>query len=128
VVAELEPRGDGRYVSESPVPVTGDWKTLIRLHDDRALLAIPVYLPEDPVIPAEGTAAPDPTAMRAVVSDKELLLREAKDVSTGLTIGASSVLALLVAGWIAAMIWGLRRIDGTGREPRGPRRSVTVPA
>jgi hypothetical protein len=127
VVTDLESRGDGTYVSSTAVPVTGGWKTLIRLHDDRALLAVPVYLPEDPVIPAEGVPAPDPEATRAVGSDKELLLREAKDVSTGLTIGASSVLALLVAGWIAAMIWGLRRIDAPGRESRTQRRSATVP-
>jgi hypothetical protein len=37
------------------------------------------------------------------------------------------VLALLVAGWIAAIIWGLRRVDGGGREEFSPRRSVTVP-
>jgi hypothetical protein len=127
VVTDLEPRGAGTYVSAAPVPVTGEWKTLVRLHNDRALLAVPIYLPEDPVIPAKGVPAPDPEATRAVVSDKELLLREAKDVSTGTTVGASSVLALLVAGWVAAMIWGLRRIGGRGRETTGTRRSVTVP-
>jgi hypothetical protein len=128
VVVPFDDKGNGRYVSTGAVPVDGDWKTLIRLHDDRALLAIPIYLPEDPVIPAEGVAAPDPEATRAVVSDKELLLREARDVSTGLTVAASSVLALLVAGWVAAMIWGLRRIDGRNSSTRARRRSPAVPA
>ncbi|MGH2805803.1 MAG: hypothetical protein ACRDKT_00875 [Actinomycetota bacterium] len=129
VVTPLEPRGDGRYVAQQAVPVDGEWKTLVRLHDDRALLAIPIYLPADPVIPAEGVPAPDPEVTRDVVSDKELLLREAQDVSTALTVGASSVLAVLIALWIAAIIWGLRRIDGHTPGPRGrSTRSAAVPA
>jgi hypothetical protein len=112
VVQELEPRGDGVYVASDPVPITGEWKTQIRLQDDRSLMAIPIYLPEDPVIPAEGVPVPGPGEARPLESDKELLLREAKDVSFGVTFAASSVLALLVAAWVMAMAWGLRRIEG----------------
>jgi len=117
VVQELEPRGDGVYAASEPVPVTGEWKTQIRLQDDRSLMAIPIYLPEDPVIPAEGVPVPGPGEARPLESDKELLLREAKDVSYGVTFAASSVLALLVAAWVTAMAWGLRRIEGR-RSPR----------
>ena len=60
VVQELEPRGEGVYIAPEPVPVTGEWKTQIRLHDDRSLMAVPVYLPDDPVIPAEGVPVPGP--------------------------------------------------------------------
>ncbi len=118
VVEPLEPRGEGLYAASSPIPVAGEWKTLVRLHDDRALLAVPVYLPEDPAIPAEGVAVPDPGAPRPFVSDKEILLREARDVSFGLTAGASGALALLVIAWVAAMAWGLHRIEAQRRPPR----------
>jgi hypothetical protein len=122
LVQELEPRGDGVFVAAEPVPVTGEWKTQIRLHDDRSMMAVPIYLPDDPVIPAEGVPAPGSTGeTRPLESDKELLLREAKDVSYGVTFAASTVLALLVAGWVAAMAWGLRRIEGppaAGRDVR----------
>ncbi|MGH2754981.1 MAG: hypothetical protein ACRDLB_11170 [Actinomycetota bacterium] len=113
VVQELDPTGDGTYAAADPVPLTGEWKTQIRLHDDRSLMAVPIYLPEDPVIPAEGVPVPAPNEARALESDKELLLREAKDVSYAVTFAASSALALLVALWIAAMAWGLRRIEGS---------------
>jgi hypothetical protein len=34
------------------VPVDGDWKTLLRLHDGRTLAATPVFLPADAAIDA----------------------------------------------------------------------------
>jgi hypothetical protein len=110
VVHELEPQGDGLYAA-GPVPVDGEWKTLIRLHDDRALMAVPIYLPEDPAIGAEGVPVPTTPKQRAVVEDKELLLREAKDVPGILVYGASGALALMVAGWVALIVWCLRRLD-----------------
>jgi hypothetical protein len=127
VVRELEPQGEGRFTSPS-VPVTGEWKTLLRLHDDRDLIAVPVYLPHDPVIPAEGVPLPDPGERRDLVSDKELLLREAKPVSFAVTAAASTVLALLVAGWIAAMVWGLARVEKPERRLHSRRRTQPAPA
>ena len=127
VVRELTPQGEGRFSTPS-VPVHGEWKTLLRLHDGRDLIAVPVYLPEDPVIPAEGVPLPRAGERRALVSDKELLLREAKPVSFAVTATASTVLALLVAGWIFAMAWGLARLEEPERRIRARRRVQPVPA
>src|SRR3954463_304246 len=44
--------GGGR--STTPVPVYGQWKTLLRLGTVGSLQAVPVYLPADPAIPAKG--------------------------------------------------------------------------
>ena len=123
VVEPLEPTGNGTYASSSPVPVSGQWKTLVRLHDGNALLAVPVYLPEDRAIPAPGTPAPGPGEARSFVSDKRLLLREAKDVSMPLTMSASALLAALVAAWVAAIAAGLHRLE-TGRSPARRSRRV----
>jgi hypothetical protein len=112
---ELESRGGGSYVSPVAVPISGEWKTQLRLHDDRSLMAVPVYLPADPVIPVDGVPVPALGEARPFESDKALLLREAKDVSYGVTFAASSVLALLVALWIAAMAWGLNRLRDEGK-------------
>ena len=111
VVQELVPTGDGTYIAPDPVPITGEWKTQLRLQDNRAQMAVPIYLPEDPVIPAEGVPVPRAGDVRPLESDKELLLREAKEVSYVVTFIASSVLALLVAAWIFAIVWGMRRIE-----------------
>ena len=128
VVQELEPRGEGVYLAADPVPIDGEWKTQIRLQDNRSLMAVPIYLPDDPVIPAEGVPAPGPGEARPLESDKELLLREAKDVSYGVTFAASSVLALLVAAWVTAMAWGLRRIEGPpAPDPTGTRVAKSAP-
>jgi hypothetical protein len=121
VVGELEPQGEGRYIS-MPVPVTGEWKTLLRLHDGRELNAVPVYLPEDPVIPAEGTPVPTAPERREVVSDKKLLLREAKPVSFALTAAASMVLALLALAWVVALGLGLARLEDPARRLPWPTR------
>ena len=127
VVEELSPAGEGRYTSPA-VPVHGEWKTLLRLHDGRDLIAVPIYLPDDPVIPAEGTPVPQAGERRDLFSDKKLLLREAKPVSFAVTAAASGVLALLVAGWIAAIVWGLARIESPERRIRSPRRAEPVHA
>ena len=60
VVDRLERTGPGTYESTKPVPVYGDWKTMLRLHEGNALLGVPVYLPEDtgdPGARGEGRAA-----------------------------------------------------------------------
>lgn len=127
VVEELTPIGSGRYES-GPVPVHGEWKTLLRLHDGRDLIAVPIYLPEDPVIPAEGVPLPTTGERRDLVSDKELLLREAKPVSFAVTATASVVLGLLIAAWIAGLGWGLSRIESPERRLRTRGRVRAAPA
>ena len=39
------------------MPIGGDWKTLVRLHTGTDLTAAPIYLPEDPAIPAKEIPA-----------------------------------------------------------------------
>jgi hypothetical protein len=56
VVSDLRPTGEGTYRSGS-VPISGDWKSLIRLHTGDSIVAVPVYLPEDHAIPAESVPA-----------------------------------------------------------------------
>ena len=113
VVEELEQTGPGTYRS-GPVPIQGDWKSLIRLHRGDSIVAVPVYLPEDPAIPAEGVPA-SPEFTRSFILDKAILLREAKDTAPWLSWVGYSVLALIVVAWIAALAWGLVRMDKNGQ-------------
>ena len=57
VVDRLERVSEGVYRTTEPMPVTGDWKTMIRLHSGNALTALGVYLPADPAIPVAGIPA-----------------------------------------------------------------------
>ena len=107
---ELEP---GVFRSREPLPVEGDWKTLIRLHNEGYLVALPIYMPEDPDIPAEEIPAQQHIE-RDFVSDKTVLQREAKEGNLALQRTGYSVLALIGLAWIAAFGWGLRRLDDAG--------------
>lgn len=131
VVNRLKKVGDGVYRTTQPLPLHGDWKSLIRISDGRSLEAVPVYMPADPAIPAPAVAAPAHFE-RTFVSDKAILQRESKDGSGVLVLIAHLVLALIIGGELAALAWGLtrlRRISVPGeRFERTPRASAPPPA
>ena len=112
VVNRLEEVSPGVYRTTEPLPLHGEWKSLIRLSDGRSLEAIPVYLPEDPAIPAAEVPAPA-SFEREFVSDKSILQREAKEGSAWLTVPAHLLLLLIIGGEIAALTWGVRRLRMT---------------
>ena len=111
---EVEP---GVYRSQEPVPVSGDWKSLIRLHVDDHVTAVPMYLPEDPAIPAKEVPAPD-SFERTFVADKDIVQREAVGGNnTLMRIGYSILLAIGIV-WIASMGWGLARLANGAAQPK----------
>jgi hypothetical protein len=127
---ELEPTGEpGVYRTTEPLPVHGDWKALVRLHRDRTVAGIPVYLPEDTAIPAPEVPAAA-RFERSFVADKEILQREQKDDVAGwLTVGAPLVVLGIALSLLVALSWGLGRVGLGGREPApqppAPRPGVT---
>ncbi len=117
VVGDVEQVGEGTYRSTEPIPVSGDWKSILRLHVDDAVIGLPIYMPRDTEIPAPEIPA-TPTIERDFVLDKENLLREAKGGVSGVvtTISYLAVLALVML-LFACLIWGLHRLRTTlGRE------------
>jgi hypothetical protein len=110
IVQTPERIGPGEYRTTQPVPVDGSWKSILRLHTGDQVLGLPVYMPEDPAIPAAEISA-DPTIDRPFRLDSLNLLREQKDDVPGwlTTISYLAVFILWVA-LIAAIVWGLRRI------------------
>ncbi|HEY3190614.1 MAG TPA: hypothetical protein VGJ70_24195, partial [Solirubrobacteraceae bacterium] len=113
----------GRYVSEGTVPVTGNWKSILRLAKGPHLMGLPVYLPASPQS-GRPAVAPRPRsgAMRA---DTFLLQREATGGPAWLTTAAYAVLATVVAVWLGLLVWAL----GLAEPRRGPRSAAaaTVP-
>jgi hypothetical protein len=108
-VERLRKVATGVYETTEPVPVHGSWKTVVRLHDGNSLMGIPIFLPEDPAIPAEGVPA---TARfeRTFVQDNEILQREQKDTAAALPLlGYGAVLAIAL-GLLALLAWGLHRL------------------
>ncbi|MDQ3877195.1 MAG: hypothetical protein M3290_02420 [Actinomycetota bacterium] len=117
VIAPLVRNTDGSYSSSAPVPVYGQWKTLIRLHEGSSIEAVPVYMPRDPAIPAPEVAATD-HFNRSFVRDKTLLLREAKTTSSWISYAAYGILSMIFLVWLAALAWGLKRLDSTASDRR----------
>jgi hypothetical protein len=99
----------GVYRTNEPLPVHGDWKAEIRLHKGRSLIAVPVYLPNDPAIPAKGVPA-RPSFERAFVRDKDILQREAKTGAPAVTVVAYGVVLLITLSILGFIAWALVRL------------------
>ena len=129
VVDSLRRVGDGVYQTTEPIPVHGDWKTEIRLHKGNSLTGLPIYLPNDPAIPAPGVAAPA-SFTRSFINDHTILQREQKGSAGWLPPVAYAVILSLALCLLALIAWGIHRIavirgGGPGaREPRPSRQEA----
>ena len=101
---------EGVYRSPEHVPTGGTWKTLVRVHRGASMLSAPVFLPDDPAIPARGVPA-ERSATRDMVYDHELLQRERKqDVPAALPLVGYGVVALIVLLFVGVLGWALTRL------------------
>jgi len=114
IIDEPEELSPGRYRTTTPIPVHDEWKALIRLHKGAAIDAVPIFLPEDPAIPAPEVPAEE-RFTRSFVLDKSILLREAKEVGTPLTYSASAVMVVIAAVWALLLGWGMFRLQSSRR-------------
>jgi hypothetical protein len=112
--------GPGRYVTERPVPVSGNWKTMLRLAKGTHLMGQPVYLPPSPQAHRSGVPARPRTG--AMQADTFILQREARGGPAWLTTTAYAVLGVVVAVWLGLLAWALGLAE-PGRQPR-PRATV----
>jgi hypothetical protein len=119
VDASMEEVEPGVWRTTEPLPVYGNWKALIRFHEGSSILGLPVYLPEDPAIPAEGVAAPG-SFQRSFVPEKQILQRELKDdVPTTLPPIAYSIVAVIFLGLIMLLGWAMARVARGGPPDEG---------
>jgi hypothetical protein len=132
VHGELRQVAPGRFRTDEPMPLSGSWKTMVRLHTPlHSLVAAPVYLPADPAIPAPEVPAVE--GSRQLVQESEILRREEKPDVPGWLWGTAYVVVgglflllfvLVAAGyWVAARPRGGQVTPTPGRalEPSEPR-------
>jgi hypothetical protein len=136
VIAPLREVSPGVWRTTRPMPVWGEWKSLLRLHHGSVIDGMPVYLPADPAIPAAALPA-DARFARPFVLDRHILQRETRtDVAGWLTLVAYLTVLAIALAMAAGLGWGLSRLrrglrteaPRSGREPdRGRRRRGDVP-
>jgi hypothetical protein len=114
VVDRLREDREGVYRTTQPIPVHGDWKTMIRLHTGNSITGLPLYAPADAAIPAAAVPAPQ-RFTRSFISDTELLQREAKTADPAVTIGAYAAVLALTLLLLGAMAWAVHRVGATAR-------------
>ena len=117
IVQQLEETGPGTYRIAEPIPVEGNWKTTLRLHEGRRIAGLPIFLPEDPAIPVKEVPA-EPQMTREFILDKENLQRELKDdVSPLVELGAYLFVGALSFFLMGLIGWGLRRLEARASGP-----------
>ena len=102
--------GPGLYRSESAVPVTGRWKSIVSLQRGDELMAAPVYLPDDPEISA--VAVPLAAERRvAFVRNTDLLLREQHDGPTWPAVAVWAGFLTFVGLWAGLIALTAQRVS-----------------
>jgi hypothetical protein len=121
-VDHLVPAGDGLYRTTQPIPLSGTWKTLVRLQDGRTLTAVPIYLPADDAIGKPEMPAP-PRFTRAAIEEKLIMQRELKPGVPGWLWNTGSAVVLMCSVLLVlGHGWGVSRIAGASQPP--PRRAT----
>jgi len=124
VVAPLQRTGPGAYRTTEPIPVHGNWKAMVRLHDDSSLTALPIFLPRDEAIPVGETPAPA-SFTRAFGDEHQLLQREQKGGSPLLVAIAYSTVVGIALSLLTLLAWGLHRL-AVGLRPSPRRRRLRL--
>ncbi len=126
VVDTLKRIGNGVYRTTEPIPVYGNWKAMVRLHEGNSLTALPIYLPRDAAIPVGEVPAPA-RFTRSFGNEHKLLQREQKGGSPLLVAVAYTAVASIALSLLMLLAWGLHRLSLDGRtEPRRRRRRPRV--
>jgi hypothetical protein len=120
-VDRLVALGDGSYRTTGRMPLSGEWKTLVRMQDGRSISAVPIYLPDDPAIGARRLPAAE-RSTRPVQDERRVLQRELKSGVPGwLWTAASLVVLCCTLALVLALGWGVARVSrhlpATGETP-----------
>src|SRR5215213_1647082 len=119
VVDRLRSLGDGVYTTTQPIPVSGDWKAMIRFQRGRDLASIPVAMPADAAIPVPAVPALA-SATRAFEGDQQVLQRERRQDVPGWLWGVAGLVVLgITSALLLVLGWGLVRLArrGSGIDP-----------
>ncbi len=126
-INRLHKIGPGHYVSTEPIPVWGDWKTLLRVHDGRDLAAVPIWAPADDAIPVPEIPALT-NGTRPFAFEVSILQRERDPAVPAWLFTAGGVVVLFFTiAVVSALTWGAGRINGAENTPKQPVEETSAP-
>nr|MCW2728495.1 hypothetical protein [Aeromicrobium sp.] len=110
VTDRLRRTGDNTFETTKPVPVGGNWKTLLRVQDGRTLAAVPIFLPADGPLKAEEVPA-EASFTRDFVPEIDILQRERTDDHPAwIWMAANMVVLLCSLGMILGICIAVSRV------------------
>jgi hypothetical protein len=134
VINHMKHVGAGVWRTTKAVPISGHWKTLVRIHKGRSLLAAAVYLRADPAIPFKGLRATNGSTQTMVYDQKFLQLERKPNTPAYLWTPAVSIVLLMLGAFLVLLALGVGRLGrvpeegGAPPEPRFSRPQSLVPA
>jgi hypothetical protein len=115
VVNHMRHVGGGTWTTTKALPISGHWKTMLRIHKGRSLLAAGLYLRPDPAIPFKGLRAADGSTQTMVYDQHFLQLERKPDTPTYLWTPAVAIVLLMLGGFLVLLAIGVGRL---GRPPQ----------
>lgn len=114
VVSPMAKVSDGVYRTTEPLPLSGEWKSMIRLHrGQRDMVSVWVYAPDDAQLGKSGVLAVS-GERREFLPEQQVLRREERtDVPPWAWNTGYAVLAMVGALEVAAIIWLIGRAART---------------
>jgi hypothetical protein len=117
MIDKLAKVGPGHYRSTQPIPVWGEWKTLLRVQDGRTMTAVPIWEPADDAIPAPEVPALA-SSTRPFVLEVTILQRERDQSAPAWLFTAGGIVVLILTLMvISALTWGAGRLNNSIAEP-----------
>jgi hypothetical protein len=115
IVTHLRHVGGGTWRTTRPLPLSGRWKTMLRVHKGRSLLSAALYMRADPEIPFKGIRAANGSTQTMVYDQRLLQLERKPDTPGYLWTPAVAIVLLMVGGFLVLLALGVGRL---GRPPR----------
>jgi hypothetical protein len=109
-IAHMERTGEGTYTSAEALRLTGQAKSLLRLHRGAEMMAVAIRLPADPEYDLDEVAAVDRSG--PFVAEQRYLQREGGDVGGWFELLVLGLVAVLSLAWVAALAVAGPRLGG----------------
>jgi hypothetical protein len=133
VVNHMKHLGGGTWRTTEALPISGHWKTMLRIHKGRSLLSAGLYLRADPAIPYQGFRAANGSTQTMVYDQRFLQLERKPNTPAYLWTPAVAIVLLMVGAFMTLLALGVGRLgrppkEGDSQAPRFTRPQKLVPA